>query len=275
MKRIKLLEFHADKSRVRYPRRCVILRRKFISLLSFGACVSILLPGSLNAQAPLPENAAKSTYGKGWGCLSGYKAQEEECVAIQLPENAYLNGRTYGAGWDCLRGFFERNGKCQPVTIPENAYLDSTGTGWSCVRGYAESFEHSCRQVIVPQNAHLTARGDDWECDFPYRAVKGVCLKPVAPDNAHLNHAAYGNGWQCDRGYVETNETCSPINLPQNAYLTGNTYDGGWECERGYKPLSDACVPLMVPENAHLNYSGNDWECDQSFRRDGANCVLN
>jgi hypothetical protein len=31
---------------------------------------------------------------------------------------------------------------------------------------------------------------------------------------------------------------------------------------------------LKPPENAHINYSGNDWDCNQPYRQQGDGCVL-
>ena len=39
----------------------------------------------------IPENAEPKRFGSGWDCLSGFRKQENECVAIQVPENAFLS----------------------------------------------------------------------------------------------------------------------------------------------------------------------------------------
>jgi hypothetical protein len=30
---------------------------------------------------------------------------------------------------------------------------------------------------------------------------------------------------------------------------------------------------LRLPENAHIDYSGNDWICNQPYRQQGEGCV--
>jgi hypothetical protein len=52
----------------------------------------------------------------------------------------------------------------------------------------------------------------------------------------------------------------------------------GWRCERGFASAGAAsagatCVALQVPPNAHIDFSGNRWECDTRYRRDGDVCV--
>jgi hypothetical protein len=59
---------------------------------------------------PMPENAEARSYGGGWDCDLGYRVEGEECVAIDIPENAYATGRSYGSGWACRRGYEEVGG---------------------------------------------------------------------------------------------------------------------------------------------------------------------
>ena len=68
---------------------------------------------------------------------------------------------------------------------------------------------------------------------------------------------------------------CASLSLfLQNAYLTGEQTGNGWRCNRGYRATETTCLVIRVPENAHIDYSGNDWDCDPQFRKDGNSCTL-
>jgi hypothetical protein len=54
---------------------------------------------------PMPENAEARSYGSGWDCSLGYRLNGEDCVAIDVPENAYATGQSYGSGWACRRDY--------------------------------------------------------------------------------------------------------------------------------------------------------------------------
>ena len=76
------------------------------------------------------------------------------------------------------------------------------------------------------------------------------------------------------RGFRTAKNACIAIKVPANAYLTDASYGPGWNCNRGYSATDTACIALPVPENAHLDYSGNDWECNQPFLKRAGDCVL-
>ena len=128
-----------------------------VSSRLFGALFILFsLGSSLHAQTAIPDNAAKSVYGDGWECKAGFFRNGEECLAVQVPEGAYLTGKSYGSGWACHRGFEEDRDQCLQIAVPENAYLNSSGTGWNCARGFYRTFDQNCVPVIVPQNAYLS-----------------------------------------------------------------------------------------------------------------------
>jgi hypothetical protein len=56
--------------------------------------------------------------------------------------------------------------------------------------------------------------------------------------------------------------------------LLDASYGPGWTCNRGYEATDKACIALQVPENAHLDYSGNDWECNQPYLKRAGGCAL-
>jgi hypothetical protein len=53
-----------------------------------------------------------------------------------VPSNAYLDEASYGPGWSCERGYEPLNGACVAIDLPDNAYLDRSGNRWSCNRGF-------------------------------------------------------------------------------------------------------------------------------------------
>jgi hypothetical protein len=75
--------------------------------------------------------------------------QKGSCVAVVLPENAYLG--TSGIDWECSRGFHSVGSRCQLTAVPENAYdcASQYGRGWECTRGHRASAA-SCEIIKVP-----------------------------------------------------------------------------------------------------------------------------
>jgi hypothetical protein len=61
--------------------------------------------------------------------------------------------------------------------------------------------------------------------------------------------------------------------IPNNAHI--NYLGNDWECDNGYRKMRDGCQKVALPANAHINYLGNDWECDNGYRkmRDGCQKV--
>lgn len=99
--------------------------------------------------------------------------QKGSCVAVVLPENAYLG--TSGIDWECSRGFHSVGSRCQLTAVPENAYdcASQYGRGWECTRGHRASAA-SCEIIKVPMrinraitpetpsNIRPETRGDNW-----------------------------------------------------------------------------------------------------------------
>lgn len=108
--------------------------------LLMGAIIAVLLlalPGVAQTTArAMPENASAKSYGGGWECNTGFRLNENDCVAVVVPENAYDTNRSYGSGWECLHGFRRAdNAACVAVEVPEGGYLDPSGIRWRCLRG--------------------------------------------------------------------------------------------------------------------------------------------
>ncbi len=59
--------------------------------------------------------------------------------------------------------------------------------------------------------------------------------------------------------------------MPEHAFLeyTGNR----WQCERSYKRVNDQCQRVQVPEHAFLDTWGNGWACERGFQRSGDRCA--
>lgn len=60
----------------------------------------------------------------------------DRCDVVVVPSNAYLDEAFYGPGWSCERGYEVLNGARVAIDLPENAYLDRSGNRWSCNRGF-------------------------------------------------------------------------------------------------------------------------------------------
>jgi hypothetical protein len=145
-------------SRMRRHRTLLI---NSLILLAF----QVAAPGVALAQggsAEIPENAHVNSYGSGWQCNYGYKAVDEACVAVKVPENGYLVADSaFGPGWQCDRGYRAVDEACVAVKVPENGYLADSGygSGWQCDRGY-RAVDDACVAVKVPENAHIDLFGD-------------------------------------------------------------------------------------------------------------------
>src|SRR4029077_10759228 len=86
-----------------------------------AACVIILCPV---AHGAMPSNARARPYGGGWGCVWGYRQAGDQCEAVRVPVDAYLESS--GKGWECNRGFSKVEQQCVKAKIPSNAHLDDS-----------------------------------------------------------------------------------------------------------------------------------------------------
>ncbi len=93
--------------------------------------------------------------------------------------NGYLTNVSYGSGWACDRGYRATEQDCLAIVVPMNGYLldASYGSGWKCHRGY-EGVGEACVAVRLPENAHLDYSGNEWDCDPPYRRELDRCVLP-------------------------------------------------------------------------------------------------
>ena len=242
-----------------------------------GVIASMAFPViAQDGTGPMSPNAQSRGYGGGWDCDLGYRVEGTECLALDIPENAYATGRSYGSGWACRRGFEEIGGTaCQPIPVPENAFLRSSGYDWQCDRGYRQDRE-SCILIVLPDNAYLTddTSGSGWSCERGFTAGSSNCVPIEVPVNGYLTNADYGDEWACERGFFEIDGRCDPVALPTNAFLDPASYGPGWRCERGFEPVNNACAQIDLPANAHLDRSGNTWRCDRGFQLADGVCVL-
>ncbi len=184
---------------------------------SIALGIAIALSGAVAAQATssakdaagnMPKNASPKSYGIGWECDRGYRADEGRCMPVKIPMNAYATKSSFGRVWNCKRGYARKNDTCAEIEVPEHGYLNSDGDGWRCRRGFVK-VENDCAPIQVPANAFLSSD-------------------------------TYGRGWECERGYVVRGLECVSIDVPENAHL--NFFGTGWECDPSYRYGEGKCV---------------------------------
>lgn len=170
------------KEPTRHPLARLIARMAVVAgMIAFMAFPVFAQDGT----GPTPQNAQARSYGGGWVCDLGFRVEGAECLALEIPENAYPTGRSYGTGWECDRGYDEVDGtSCNPIPVPANAFLRSSGYDWQCERGY--------------------------------RQERDTCVSIVLPEHAYLTEDTSGARWARDRGLTAHAETCLPIAVPEN-----------------------------------------------------------
>ncbi len=242
-----------------------------------GLIASVAFPVfAQDGTGPIPQNAQSRSYGEGWNCDLGYRMDGAECLALDIPEDAFATGRSYGLGWECRRGYAAVKGvSCAAIPVPENAFLRSSGYSWQCDRGYRKDREN-CVLIDLPDKAYLTdnGSGSGWSCERGFTASSGACVAIAVPENGYLTNADYGEEWTCERGFFKIDSRCDPVALPANAFLVSESYGPAWRCERGFKKSENACFPIDLPANAHLDRSGNTWRCNPGFWSSDGACVL-
>ncbi|WP_147277363.1 hypothetical protein [Rhodovulum sp. 12E13] len=262
-----------EQAAMRHPLARLIARTAAIA----GVIASLAFPVlAQDGTGPMSENAQPRSYGSGWVCDLGYRVEAADCLAIDIPENAYATGRSYGSGWACRRGYEEAGGtSCAAIPMPENAFLRSSGYDWQCDRGYRQDRE-TCVPIVLPDYAYLTddTLGSGWTCERGFTASSGACVPIAVPENGYLTNADYGDQWACERGFFEIDGRCDAVALPANAFLDPASYGPGWRCQRGFETVDTACVAIDLPANAHLDRSGNAWRCDRGFQLADGECVL-
>lgn len=128
-----------------------LVRLWILAAIIAGVITSFGFPAvAQDGTGAVPENAHAQRYGGGWDCDLGYRIDDTNCVAIEVPENAHPTGRSYGAGWECGRGYKEvDNASCAEIHVPVNAFLLASGYGWQCERGFVAD-SGRCLGVNVP-----------------------------------------------------------------------------------------------------------------------------
>ena len=259
----------------------ILADRPTVMALFVGSIIAVMLLAlpafAQTAALTMPENASAKRYGSGWECNIGFRLNENACVAVVVPQNAYETNRSYGSGWECLHGFRGTDeAACVAVEVPEGGFLDPSGERWRCLRGYIK-INDTCQEILVPANAYLAdaSYGSMWTCKRGFETTGEQCTPIAVPANAFLNGSGYGQPWTCERGFFEKAGLCEAVVVPQNAYFDGTTYGRGWKCDRGYAVSGDTCELISLPENAHLDRSGNRWECNRNFQKSKELCVLN
>lgn len=247
------------------------------SLVFFmGSIFALLLLAMPSLAQIMPENASAKRYGDGWECNVGYRAIDETCAEIVVPENTYETNRTYGSGWECHHGFRKDDEKdCVAVVVPDSGFLDPSGELWHCLRGYFK-VNDTCQKIVLPENGYLVEAtyGSAWECERGFEKVDDSCLAIKIPTNGYLNDSGYGQPWSCERGFFEQDGVCAAVDIPEFAYFDDASYGEGWKCRRGYEGSCKRCEAIDIPANAHLDRSGTRWECNWNFQKSKGLCVL-
>lgn len=162
---------------------------------SIFAVILLLTPAFAQTVGQLePENASSKSYGDGWDCNIGFRLNENACIAVTVPRNAYDINRSYGSGWECLHGFRGTDeAACVAVDVPEVGFLDPSGERWRCLSGYIK-VDDTCHEIVLPANAYLVdaSYGSAWTCDRGFEATDGQCTAIAVPANAYLNGSGYG-----------------------------------------------------------------------------------
>lgn len=60
------------------------------------------------------------------------------CDAINIPDNGFLETSSYGPGWKCERGYRADKNRCAELKLPENSHIDYSGNNWECDPPYLE-----------------------------------------------------------------------------------------------------------------------------------------
>ena len=153
----------------------------------------------------------------------------------RVPENAMLD--PYGKGWTCVTGFRRQGAQCVALQIPANATLDLTGHGWTCDRGYQRQGQ-GCVAVPVPDNATLVGR-NTWACNYGFRRAGQGCVTVVVPEHALLDKA--GHAWACEAGYTRRDQICiddATARLQQQADQVVNARPGPAPAAKGRPGVS-------------------------------------
>ena len=154
--------------------------------------------GGICAEIFVPENAFLRSSGYGWECERGYREERDTCVAIEVPDHAYLTNDNSGAGWACNRGFVEEAGACIAIAIPENGYLTNArhGAAWACERGFVET-EDRCDPISVPANAFLDPKSA--ESAMPHFSIREHMVQGGAANAATRNRKTPASKSTCQR----------------------------------------------------------------------------
>ena len=71
-----------------------VIEYALIALVVFAGPAELAL--AQEGKAAIPANATAKAYGSGWKCDRGYRKNAGSCIAVTLPENAYLTDSSYG-----------------------------------------------------------------------------------------------------------------------------------------------------------------------------------
>ncbi|MEL7547613.1 MAG: hypothetical protein AAGJ84_13250, partial [Pseudomonadota bacterium] len=221
----------------------------------------VFATGSVAAQTPpadIPANASPKPFGSGWSCDAGFIESGTLCVAVALPENAYLTGGSFNGGWSCSHGFLRSGASCDAVEIPANAFLRTDGVSWDCDRGFRER-GNRCAEIQIPENGFLTDEaGDGWDCERGFEKDGQSCEEIFLPANSYLSGSTFGDAWRCERGFTKRSDTCETVVLPK---VLPDRYE--FAGRKISSQLCQSCEEIFLPANSYLSGStfGDAWRC--------------
>ena len=235
-------------------------------LLGSAALFVAALPFDEHAQASpsaIPDNARQRSYG--WDCNRGFRETAGNCVAVIVPANAYLSPE--GTSWTCNRGFRPEGAACKAVQAPANAYVVDTryDRGWQCNRGY-RPVDQSCVQLAVPAHAYAveSSYGPDGNVSaaFASRRIR-AWRSQFRPMRIWWAAAMIGSASEASAASASA-ATRSPF--PQTHISTISAATGAASVVFAGKVW--AALLLRVPDHGFINYSGDDWSCEEGFRKE-------
>ena len=91
----------------------------------------------------VPKNGYLDYSGIRVKCNRGYLMVKKTFEVINVPANGYLEESSYGPGWTCERGYRADKGACIALKIPENAHIGYSGKVWECDKPYTKK-QNNC-----------------------------------------------------------------------------------------------------------------------------------
>ena len=116
--------------------------------------------------------------------------------------------------------------------------------------------------MVLPKNDSFTKQAG-------FRTSRNDSV--IADSRFHNKDLLCEVGYKLDYGSLidsgQARMTCNKVIIPSNAQLSGTGDD--FQCDRDFKRNGDLCEKLMLPANAHIAAGGNDFDCNTGYTKDG------